>query len=1473
MTTVAPPAPAQREQRAARQAPPEHESRYVLNVRLLVITLIVVPILGVAAYFWHSFMLGHTSVAYLQRAEELEQEEEYRKSAGYLFRYLQIQPDDVEVRVRLAKVFDKSAEDDPRKKNRAIELYQRASALQPENMELRERLAELQLEVARYVPKRLPMAIDEANALLRRDDRNRVGLRVLALAQWQRTKANMTGSLRKSEVITLFQRGLKYHPGDIDLATFFAQIYRKELDEPSQAERNEIADSIMRKMVEESPDDPEAHLTHYRYSKIYDLPDAQQHIDKAVELGPEDIDVLLTAGQHEMTEGVLANQEEEWEKAAQAFRRAEDYYRRVIDLEPSNERGHLGLGQTFRAQGKSGLAIETWEEGLEHAGRDNIELNARIVHTLIQLNRLDRVDEILSELQHSIDKASARWPAAVRKAARNTVNFLRAKWHAKSGHHREAVALLREVLVVFQSGVYKVSAERLRNDYYEAAMLLGQAQASLNRWDLAAAAFVDAAGTVEQHSPEKTREAKIKAGEAYRNGGRDDLAAKYLGQVIEGGQAPLGVWLVRVESLIRRQLRLPENERNWDDVQQQLVNPPLRLRNSWQVKLLEADYVLARKGDEGVDAALSFLSRAEEQHPGDANLYQRLAAIYERLGKRAEADRALARLGKLDGEDSLRYALVQAEILALRGKHDEAEKILLSGLDRFPENQHGMLHYGLSQLYLQQGELASAKEQVRAMHEADPENAQIVYRLAELTVDQKEFDQLDPWIEKLRELEGTESVRWKYFRALHHLSRSKNPDDADFAAARGLLEEIIGDRSSWPPGHVLKAQLLRREGKINEAIRAYESAIELGETRIGVYEQYIVLLYRAKRFDKVTELIDRQQELTQTLYFINQEMKQRQGDNQAALELAKKAVEVQPKDPYLRIHLGQIFLRLDKRQEAEAQYLQAVELAPLELGVRGALVAFYVRIEDDAKAHQAVEAVAADEQFDAAQRELFQLQAYEAMGESELALEHYQQALEAAGEDVDILLQLARYRVKRHPEEAKKILRKAHQIAPENVRVRGRLAELLVQSGKKEDLAEAESLLQAEGAGEDATPENMRLLGRLLASRGDDANRKKAVAIFQELVRNPFHNEQDRLQLARLLEGDGRLAEAKKQYAALIGVPSPKPAHLVSYIDMLLRHDQVGASEPWVRKLTEVAEESLQTLAVQVRWMKATGRSDQEIEERIEAFAQFKLLKAAGKSEKQRLYGTLGRIYENVGSNSGAMRWYRELYKVNPEVYGPLAVTLAKAKRLQQAYDLWKYSAGTSEEVKDASILANIFAAAQAQDDLFRQAAEHLEKAVQQHPENIGLLFGTALAYTTQNQAEKAVTLYRRILKSQPRHVPTLNNLAYALIELPDKKSESLQYIDQAIRISGRQPALLDTKAMIVMEDSPEQAVELLEEATQTPSADPRYYFHLAVAYEQSGVISKARDAMERAEAGKLADMPLTSSERYWLHTLNAALD
>ena len=77
---------------------------------------------------------------------------------------------------------------------------------------------------------------------------------------------------------------------------------------------------------------------------------------------------------------------------------------------------------------------------------------------------------------------------------------------------------------------------------------------------------------------------------------------------------------------------------------------------------------------------------------------------------------------------------------------------------------------------------------------------------------------------------------------------------------------------------------------------------------------------------------------------------------------------------------------------------------------------------------------------------------------------------------------------------------------------------------------------------------------------------------------------------------------------------------------------------------------------------------------------------------------------------------------------------------------------------------------------------------------------------------------------------------------------------------------LLDTKGTILLYDGKaKEALPFLQRAVSSATAsnpDPRYCFHLALAYDRLGENRKARDALTKARQEGLTDQFLTPTDR-----------
>ena len=200
-------------------------------------------------------------------------------------------------------------------------------------------------------------------------------------------------------------------------------------------------------------------------------------------------------------------------------------------------------------------------------------------------------------------------------------------------------------------------------------------------------------------------------------------------------------------------------------------------------------------------------------------------------------------------------------------------------------------------------------------------------------------------------------------------------------------------------------------------------------------------------------------------------------------------------------------------------------------------------------------------------------------------------------------------------------------------------------------------------------------------------------------------------------------------------------------------------------------------------------------------------------------------------------------------------------------------AAKSDTTARPAIILASILSSGQPSEEDFQRAEPLLSKALENHKNNPDLLFSLANVRIRQEKAEKAIELYQQVLGLNPKHLLTLNNLATLLSEKPDRRSEALQYIDRAIELAGTQAGLMDTKGMIlVFDDKADEGVQCLEKAASSLSPDPRYHFHLAVAYHRTGKSKKAREALQNAQNGDLTGKILTPTDRKLLSELEQEL-
>jgi tetratricopeptide (TPR) repeat protein len=689
-------------------------------------------------------------------------------------------------------------------------------------------------------------------------------------------------------------------------------------------------------------------------------------------------------------------------------------------------------------------------------------------------------------------------------------------------------------------------------------------------------------------------------------------------------------------------------------------------------------------------------------------------------------------------------------------------------------------------------------------------------------------------------------------------------------------------RPAWPKAYLLRGLMCEKRGNLDQAAAAYQEAIRLGERQTLAYERLISLLMQFDRLaeaDHYLRLLPEQIAASETLSSLQITVAAQRGQMGRAVEAARRGAERRPQDPIAQLWLGQVLLNNGKHAEAEMALTKAVTLAPDDTRTLVGLFNFYARTNQPDRARETLQKTAALKNLPEADCATILAQGYELLGDPQQARANYRRAAQLAGDNVAAQLRLAEYLLRTGKSddrsEPEQLLRAVLRRSPDSNAARRMLAELLVERGGEQSWQEALRLM-AQAHEDRAQPgADRRMEALLLARRGGKDNLDKATQIFEELVVSPGKAlAADCLWLARLYENNGKIASARQQYLKLVSRENPSAAHLACYVELLFRQDNYDEAAEWLTKLETLLPDDLGVATLRARWFRST-KQNAKIEPLVESLAE-KLLKQTMENPQSEaeLALRVGNLYSAVDQHPAAERWYRRLVSLEPQRYAPLASALTQQGRMQEAIELCQQAAQSDHSSRPAVTLATLLAARACTTEDLQRAEPTLAKAITEHKDDVGLLFALGGLRVAQQHLDEATGLFRQVVMLNPAHVGALNNLATLLAEQPGKQQESLECIDRAIQIVGPQPPLLDTKGMtLVFEKKADEAVPLLEAAAATSQADPRYHFHLAVAYDRAGESKKARAALQTARARDLARQVLTPWDRQMLAELEKKFD
>lgn len=1420
-----------------------------LDLPWLVGSLVLLALLIPAVYFWHAHQVRRVAAALSTEADRCVAQGNHAQAAQYLYRLLQMQPQEPqrsETLVRLAQTYDRSV-DNLQGKPAVIQWYYRAVGAAPQRLDLQMRLGELFLETGQFV-----LAADQAQRILQQDPALAEAFRLQALAHFGQLRQGRPIGI--AQVLQELQQARQSLPGDPAIAQTLASLYREMPPSPELAAAAEQADAVMDSLVKDAAQDYRAHLARFRYRVKYAAQAADADLQRALQLAPEEPEVLWAAAQ--------------WAQTREAFQEAVGFYQRLAQVSPSDSRAYLGSGDCQYRLGQVEDAVRTWQAGRDLAGSDRLPLRLRLAGALLELNRVDDAAQELKIANQLIANLPATVEAAQQDAWRASHDLLLAKLALAQQRPQQASALLQRIATTA-----KLQARQRPEDSvaYQACMLLGQTRLQSQQWEDALQSFQQALQLAPQSAV-----ARLGAAQAYLALGREDQALAISEQVVAGASAPSDFWRVLAQLQLDRQLRLPPTDRQWDTLQQTLQKAQSALPDAWEIPLVQAQLLLARDGLANGGLVLELLQAAEQAHPNVLPLWLNLVFLYEELGRTADADRALQRVQTL-AQDPLQARAWQAVVRGLRGHFPEAEQLLTEVDSATPDPSLWLPRARLLLAY-QQGVTDDVHNALLSLVQLQPENTQWLAQLAELALSQRKGAEADRWISRLQEVEGPNGVLWKFFQARRLTLRSLSSDSPDLERLRRLMTDIEQARPNWSGMHWLRGLVAELEGQPDVAIEAFSTAIRAGFRQQELWQRLVRLLNRQGRLAEAEQwLIELKQPGS-----LGGPMNAAAWDTALpaqrlnwAVQRAEEEVTLQPRDAAAQVWLASLLLLVGRNDDAAAALHRAEQLQPRDAATLVGLLAGCLQLGDASAARRLMDQLTEHPDVPSPDRQILLAQTHYALGDLPDARAHYEAAIESAPERVDLQLKYARFLQPFEPDRAEQRLRAVLRRDPQQTAARQLLATWLLWRDDAAARQEAFALLQQASDHPQQRAADLRWQAVLLSRQSSIDSAQRAIELLEVLIADAAHaTPEDRLLLASIYELQGQAAQAEQQLLRLVERPQPAPRYLGALIEFLLRQQRPAEAQTWLNQLQQQVPESFVTVSLQARVLQAAGK-DEQIEPLVERFAAQWLQSLADPASQQRCIRQLAELYEAVGRTEAARRRLTQLTELFADQCEALASFQMRQGEAQAAIQTCAVPLQQAPTAAAATRLLRVLVQAPPDASVAPPIEALLEQMLREHAEDRGLLFAMSNWRLKQQQLTSAMELLQRLTQIDARHYLAWNNLAALLAEDSARLPEALVAADRALAAAGQPlPNLLDTKAVILLrQERNVEAARLLLQALSLPDAeDPRFYLHLATAQQRLGHIPQAIDSWRRAQELGLQSSFLTASEQEMANRLREKL-
>lgn len=1373
----------------------------VLKRKRLYLALGVLVAVCVLAGGVYAVQLNRQAPSLLRLARSASDEKDFRTATRMYDQYLGFRPSDAAVHAELAGVYDEFARtavgrpfEAERLWNQAISEYESALSFDSSRTDDRRKLARLYIGLRKYSDGRRHTSLLLNTPELKSDPEL---YEFLAVCE-QRNHLEAAKHFRKA-----------IETGKAGSDTYLRLVYLLRRDVNTPAAHAE-ADDVMRRLVtQDRPNDLDARLARARYyADTNRRAEAQADIRYAFEKlpgGTENVDIILA---HADTTAITNLNDA----------------RKILQAGLSKKSDHpqltLGLAEIETRAGERGEA-------------------ARLLNALAA--KLPNSDPVLFDTADrllDLGDTAAVEPIVAKLTEEPTLKsvacYLGGRSKLTSGDWPGALPLLTQAVPAISANpVVKRKPQLLMKAYLGLAACYEQANDPEREADAYhKAVTADATSIAARHGLAK----------AFLKLNRTDDATNVL-KGISGQSAVAQTDLARLK--LYDALRQPPNNARRFDGFWDLVGRSGPY--SADVGAIVANVYLAQ-GEVG--KAEKLLEAAVREKP-TASVYVSLSAVRSTKGP-SEAMAALD-----EGEKKLGP---NADLLLARGvllaRDPVANTKAIAALGKtanVPSGDRFKLLTGLADLLMAIGKGAEGVpllQEAAAERKFDLDVRHTLFDWAALNGDTKLRDET---LQDIRRLEGPDGVIGTVAEVSRDLRATPKLTPEQIRDLSARLKQVQPKRESWGRIPYLLGILAKEDGRTDEALEHYQTAIAKGERSPLLVRDVVRMLMQRQRFTQafqtlanlratggLTPELERQYRLMSSLTT---------DDRTRAVEWVTSKEAAGSTNHLDHLLRGLVLSQNGKRAEAEVAFTAAQNIAPnapevYVTWVRG-LLSMGAKPETLTPViDTAVKNLEKANSPNPATVPLAIGQMYELIGEVVRATDEYQKARRANPTDLEAARRLFELLVRGNDRTAAgKLLDELLQ----NQRVdvvrwarRTRAGMIAESPDWSKKLPEAIRLIDA-NLSEGEQLEDVR--AKAFIQSRDPFQRRKALEVIRtSQTRGSFTpDESYRLALLDIQAGRTDLAEQVLTDATRGGLLA-NPFHLATLARLQTERGETVAARSTVGTLKTLAANQPISIVEDAR---LTAKTDRD-----KATAMI-LAMPTTTPAGQRVRG-VGQILEAIGCVDQAGKVYTEYANGKEDratAHIPLAEFFIRRGKAEEAIQLALNKQQSETECPPSATARVLLAGARSKPTgllpenlratwttLLDRVEQFLTTQNERQPNSAEWFSARAELADIRGRYADAISLYKKALASNPTDSRSkiLNNLAgLRAMTQQDGSSECLQLVNEAIGELGPEQYLLDTRAVVYMaSEKYEKAIEDLEAAAGM-RASPVYYFHLAICYDK----------------------------------------